>query len=103
MGHTKLALTSKYNQGAHGIKSRAGIGNGKVLLWEHIDGPWGGAAVEASHRDPSTAVLKREFSGRRSFVALEDNDSSGFKSSTGRAAKVEERINVLRSRRGPHA
>ena len=102
MGHMKLALTSKYNQGAHGIKSRAGIGNGKVLLWEHIDGPWGGAAVEASYRDPSKAVLKREFPGRRSFVVLEDNDSSGFKSSTGRAAKVEERINVLRFRRGPH-
>ena len=103
MGHAKLVLTSKYNQGAHGIKSQAGIGNGEARLWEHIDGPRGGAAVGASYRDPSEAVLKREFPGRRSVVVLEDNDPSGFKSSTGRAAKVEERIHVLRSRRGPKA
>ena len=59
--------------------------------------------MEASCRDPSKAVLKRELPARRSVVVLEDNVPSGFKSSTGRAAKVEERIEVLRSRRGPHA
>ena len=94
-GHTKPVLKSKYNPGAPGIKVLAGVGNGKVLMWEYIDGPWGGAAAEAAYRGPIKAALKREFPGRRSFLVLEDNDPSGFKSSNGRAAKVEERIKVL--------
>jgi hypothetical protein len=33
-GHTKPVGTTKYNTGAPGVKVLAGVGNGKVLLWE---------------------------------------------------------------------
>ena len=55
----------------------------------------GAAATEAAHRGPINAALKRESPGRRVLVVLEHNDPSGFRPSTARAAKVEERIKVL--------
>ena len=66
-GHTKLVLKSKYDPGALGINVLAGVGNGKVLMWEHIDGSWGGAAAEAACRGPINAALKRESPGRSCF------------------------------------
>lgn len=86
-GHTKPVLKSKYSPGGPGVKVLAGVGNGKVMLWEYLEGPWGGAAAEAAYRDPIKKVLKREFPSRKSYVILEDNDPSGFKSSVARAAK----------------
>ncbi len=94
-GHTKPVLKSKYNPGAPGVKVLAGVGNGKVLLWEYIEGPWGGAVAEAMYRGPVKKAVKKQFPRRKSFVILEDNDPSGFKSSVARAAKVEEGIKVL--------
>ena len=86
-GHTKPVVKSKYNPGAPGIKVLAVVGNGKVLLWEYIEGPWGGAAAGQAYRGAVKKVLKREFPSRKSYVILEDNDPSGFKSSIGRRAK----------------
>ena len=87
-GHTKPVVKSKYNPGALGVKVLAGVGNGKVLLWEYIDGAWGGLAAEAAYRGAIKKALQKEFPGRRSYVILEDNDPSGFKSSVARAAKA---------------
>ena len=95
LGHTKPVLKSKYNPGAPGVKVLAGVGNGQVLVWEYLDGPWGGAAAAAAYRGPIKKALKRKFPGRKSFVVLEDNDPSGFKSSLGRAAKEESKIRIL--------
>ena len=86
-GHTKPVLKSKYSPGGPGVKVLAGVGNGKVLLWEYLDGPWGGAAAESAYRGAIKKALKKEFPGRKSYVILEDNDPSGFKSSVARAAK----------------
>ena len=86
-GHTKPVVKSKYNPGAPGIKVLAGVGNGKVLLWEYIEGPWGGVAAEKAYRGVIKKALKLEFPRRKSYVILEDNDPSGFKSSVARRAK----------------
>ena len=87
--------TTKYNTGAPGVKVLAGVGNGKVLLWEYLEGQWGGEAASAAYRGPIAKVLKSEYPGRKSFTILEDNDPSGFKSSSGRAAKEASKISVL--------
>ena len=86
-GHTKPLTKSKYNPGAVGVKVLAGIGKGKVLLWEYLDGPWGGAAASATYVGPIKDALGAAFPGRKTFNVLEDNDPSGFKSGLGLAAK----------------
>ena len=58
-------------------------------------GQWGGEAASAAYRGPIAKVLKSEYPGRKSFTILEDNDPSGFKSSSGRAAKEASKISVL--------
>jgi len=94
-GHTKPVAKTKYNPGAPGAKVLAGVGNGKVLLWEYLDGPWGSEAAAAAYRGPIKKALVAEFPGRRAFTLLEDNDPSGFKSFLARTEKKEQRINVF--------
>ena len=77
------------------MKVLAGVGNGKVLVWKYIEGPWGGSAADEAYRGVIAKALKAEYPGRRSFTLLEDNDPSGFKSSKGRAAKKDEGIKVF--------
>ena len=84
---TKPILKTKFNTGAKGVKVLAGIGNGKVLMWKYLEGPWGGKAAEDAYSGPVATALQTEYPGRRSFTVLEDNDPSGFKSGPGRAAK----------------
>ena len=86
--HTKPVLKTKFNTGAKSVKVLAGVGNGKVLMWEYLEGPWGGRAAEDAYLGPIANALKTEYPVRRSLNVLEDNDPSGFKSSKGRAAKA---------------
>ena len=60
-----------------------------------MSGPWGGAAASAAYRGPIKDALGAEYPGRKSFVVLEDNDPSGFKSGSGIAAKKDLRITAL--------
>ena len=88
-GHTKPIVKTKFNPGASGVKVLAGIGHGKVLVWEYLDGSWGGEAAAAAYRGPIKTALATEYPGRKSFNVLEDNDPSGFKAGLGIAAKKE--------------
>ena len=97
MEHTKPVLKWKHNPGAPDTKVLAGAASSKVLLWEYIDGPWGWCGSGRGVPRPCQSRFEAGFPGRRSPVVLEGN-----KSSTGRDEKVEERINVLISRRDPH-
>ena len=68
----------------------AGVGNGKVMVWEYIDGRnWNGAVAEEMYRCPILRALQREYPGRRRWTILEDNDPAGFKSSKGLRAKAD--------------
>ena len=88
-GHTKPITKTKFNPGAAGVKVLAGVGNGKVLLWEYLDGPWGGDAAAKAYNGPVKKALQVAYPGRKSFTVLEDNDPSGFKSRLGIAAKAD--------------
>ena len=94
-GHTKPVSNTKFNTGAPGVKVLACVGNGKVLVWEYLEGPWGGRAADRAYRGLIAKALRSEYPGRRSFTILEDNDPSGFKSSIARTAKQEEGIVVF--------
>ena len=87
-GYTKPVTKTKFNTGAKGIKVLAGVGNGKVLLWEYLDGQrWGGKVAADMYSNPMLKKLTKTFPERKTYNVLEDNDPSGFKTKTGRAAK----------------
>ena len=88
-GHTKPITKTKFNPGATGIKVLAGVGNGKLIMWEYLDGSWGGVSAAAAYKGPIKKALEANFPGRKTFTVLEDNDPSGFKSGLGLAAKKD--------------
>jgi hypothetical protein len=86
----------KWNPGARGVHVLAGVGNGKVMLWQYMDGKrWCGKLAAEMYRGPITTALKNAHPGRRSFTILGDNDPSGFKTKAGFAAKAESHIKVF--------
>jgi len=88
-GHVKPNPKMKYSSGVRGVKVLAGVGNGKVLLWQFVESPWSGKVAADMYTGPMLKALKKAYPGKRSFSVLEDNDPSGFKSSKGVAAKKE--------------
>ena len=83
----------KYNTGARGVMILAGVGHGKVLVWEVIDGRnWNGDVAAEMYAGPIKAALRRACPSKRKFRVLEDNDPAGFKCRKGCAAKVASRL-----------
>lgn len=82
--------------GGRGVIVLAGVGAGKVLMWEYIDGrSWSGAVAAEMYSGAMLHVLKKQYPGRRHFNVLEDNDPTGFKSSKGMAAKESSGIRAF--------
>ena len=96
-GYTKPLTKTKFNTGAKSVKVLAGVGNGRVLLWEYLkDGvPWSAKAAEEFYLGPISSTLRAEFPDRARFTVLEDNDPSGFKSKRGQAAKQAAKITTF--------
>ena len=86
-GYVKPNPKLKYNTGAKGVHILAGVGNGKVLLWEEIQGNWNSTEAARIYEGPMLKALQAEYPGTKRFRVLEDNDPSGFKASKGVAAK----------------
>ena len=83
----------KYNPGARGAMVLAGVGHGRVLVWEVIDGRnWNGDVAAEMYTGPIKAALKRAAPRKRKWRILEDNDPSGFKCKKGLAAKTAAQI-----------
>ena len=85
----------KYNTGAKGVGILAGVGDGKLLIWERIEGTWNADTAARLYTGPILAALRKAHPGKRSFTILEDNDPSGFKSRKGMDAKREAGIDTL--------
>ena len=86
----------RWNPGARGVHLLAGIGDGKVLLWEYIDGrAWSGQVAAEMYKGPIKQALEKAYTGRRSWTLLEDNDPTGSRSSAGISAKTESKIKVF--------
>lgn len=95
-GFTKPPTKTKFNTGAKGVKVLAGIGKGRVLLWEYLDGGrWSGQTAAEFYKGPIAKKLKAAFPARSKYVVLEDNDPSGFKSKRGLEAKREAKITTF--------
>ena len=87
-GYTKPLTKTKFNTGAKGVQVLAGVGNGRVLLWEYLDGKqWGAKSAAELYMGPIAKKLNEVFPSRAKSSVLEDNDPSGFKSKLGQGAK----------------
>ena len=86
--YVKRGKRCHYNTGARGVMILAGVGHGKVLLWQVIDGRnWNGEVASEMYRGPIKEALAAASPKKRRWRLLEDNDPSGFKSRKGLQAK----------------
>ena len=94
--YVQVSKRLQYNPGARGVQVLAGVGNGKVLLWHYINGPWNSSVAAQLYTGPVRATLKRTYPSRRTWRVLEDNDPAGFESSKGKRAKKDAGIEKFR-------
>ena len=86
----------KFNTGARGVKVLAGVADGKVVVWSHIDNKrWNGAEAAKMYEGPILKALQQKFPRRASWNVLEDNDPAGFKSSRAVRAKADAGVKVF--------
>ena len=94
-GFTKPSIVKhKFNFGGH-ANILAGICGDRVVLWEEIHGRWCGQRAEEMYAGPIKKVVERLRPGKRSWLIMEDNDPSGFKSARGLRAKVANRLKTV--------
>lgn len=92
----------KFNTGHKPCRIAAGVGNGRVCLWEEIKGNWTGAKAATLYAGPVKEALRKTYPKKRSFALLEDNDPTGFKSKIAIKAKKANGIRVFEiPRRSP--
>ena len=85
----------KYNTGAKGMHVLAGVGNGKVLVWEYIDGNWNSSEAVRLYKGAMLKDLQKEYLLRRRYTILEDSDPAEFKSKKAVANKKESNLDVF--------
>ena len=91
-GYVRTDKRLAYNPGARGVQVLAGVGKGKVLMWQYIDGAWNSTVAAAMYTGPVLNSLKAAYPRLRTWRVLEDNDPTGFKAGAGVAAKKAARI-----------
>jgi hypothetical protein len=74
----------------------AGIAGGKVVLWEYLSKRWCGEEAAKLYKGPIIKTLKRTRGVKRSYLLMEDNDPTGYKSGKGKAAKRDVKIRTVR-------
>ena len=78
-----------------GILKAGGVGGGKVLVWETVDGTWCGARAAKFYADTVLPAVKERYGAKRRYCILEDNDPSGNRSAVAMRAKTSCKLDVL--------
>ena len=84
----------KFNPGGH-VHILGGICGEKIVLWEEIRGRWCGQTAQDMYAGPIKRALQRRRPGKRSWLILEDNDPTGFKSSKGMRGKAQSKLRTI--------
>ena len=74
----------------------AGISGDRVVLWEEVGKQWNGARASEMYHGPIKKFLKKKRGNKSSYLLVEDNDPSGYKSSKGMEAKKEIGIRTMK-------
>ena len=74
----------------------AGIINCKIKLWHYLPKKnWCGGVAESLYRGPVISALKKHVGAKASYLVMEDNDPTGFKSNVAVKAKQELKIRTM--------
>ena len=94
-GHTRPnAKKHRFNAGGY-VRILGGICGDRVVLWEEVRGTWSGQRAADMYAGPIKRVLERQRPGKRSWLVMEDNDPTGFKSREGVRAKAANKLKAL--------
>ena len=94
-GHTKPnAKKHAFNAGGY-VRILGGICGDRVVLWEEVRGSWSGQRAADMYAGPIKRALQKHRPGKRSWLVMEDNDPTGFKSRKGIRAKEENKLRAL--------
>ena len=74
----------------------AGISGDRVVLWEEVKGRWNAEKATAMYRGPIVKFLRKKNPTKESFLLVEDNDPTGYKSRAAIAAKKELGIRAMK-------
>ena len=77
---------------AQGVGVTAAVINGRIRMWEYVDGRWNGEKAASMYEGPLLKAIKKAYPDQAKkpstkWVVLEDNDPTGYKSSKGMSAK----------------
>ena len=90
--YVKRGRRNRYNTGARSVIVLAGVGHGRVLVWETIDGQnWNGNLASHMYLGPIKNALRNACPRKRRWRVLEDNDPC-FQCGKGKRAKREAKI-----------
>ena len=78
---------------APGVTVTAGVINGRIRMWEYVHGSWTAKTAAAMYRGPLVRAMRKAFpehaaKPRAKWIVFEDNDPTGYKSMTAKAAKA---------------
>ena len=84
----------KFNPGGY-VHILAGVCGDKFIVWEVIRGTWTGAQASAMYGGAIAEVLGKARPDKATWLILEDNDPTGFKSTAGKQAKEANGMRAL--------
>ena len=94
-GFTKPnARKHRSNPGGY-VNICAGICGDRVVLWEEVKGNWCAKRAAETYAGPIAKTLKRLRAHKKSWLILEDNDPTGYKSNLAKQTKKEHNMRVL--------
>lgn len=85
----------KYNTGVRALKIAGAVGKGRLRLWTDIGRKWNGKKAAELYLNQVRAALRKASPTKRSFLMLEDNDPTGFKSKLAEKAKTATKIKIF--------
>ena len=85
----------KYNTGVRALKIAGAVGKGRCRLWTDVGKKWNGKKAAELYSGPVRAALRKASPLKRSFLMLEDNDPTGFKSNLAKKAKTAAKIKIF--------
>lgn len=93
-GHVKPRKDLKQNFGPS-VNVAVAISSKKVLMCHVVTGVWNAKAAADMYTNALAPALQKEHPGKRSFLLLEDNDPTGYKSNMAKDVKKALGVNVL--------
>ena len=94
-GHVKPRKGMKYGGGTKPVMIACALSRKGVLMWHEVRGPWNAANATKMYAQALHPALKAQNPGARTFLVLEDNDPSGYKSRAAVAEKSRLHVNIL--------